>query len=54
MLTCKEINDACYKNSPQYIKMLKNELANNKPPLISDMLGITRKGDGVIRLTIKE
>ena len=52
MLTMQEINDICIRDTPKYIETLKNGIESTTP--LADALGISRKGNGTIRLTIKE
>ena len=52
MLTAKEINDICIRETPKYIETLKNGIESATP--LADALGISCKGNVTIRLTIKE
>ena len=53
MSAFNELNDAIMKAAKEtYVPRLKAELS--KQTLVADKLGITQKGDGTIRLAIKE
>ena len=52
MLTFQQINDICIRDTPKYIETLKNGIESQTP--VADKLGIARKDNGTIHLTIKE